>query len=116
MWICLNKAFLSIVHKDCAEDELLVRARREGDIERVFPGAKAQFTTGTDYAYRAVLKRHEVALAISGELFELDYGNFKDSCRDHELHNAYMGFWHVHGRLQKGGPYGHYPRGLKKSF
>ena len=25
MWICLNNAFLSIVHKDCAPDELLVR-------------------------------------------------------------------------------------------
>ena len=36
MWLMMNDCFLSIVAKDCKEDELLVRARRPGDIERVF--------------------------------------------------------------------------------
>ena len=37
MCLCLSDGFLSIVAKDCADDELLVRARRHGDIERTFP-------------------------------------------------------------------------------
>lgn len=49
MWLCLNSAFLSIVFKDCAEDELLVRARRKGDIEKVFPDAKVIRSTDSDY-------------------------------------------------------------------
>ena len=42
MWIMLSDSFLSIVHKDCAQDELLVRARRPSDIESVFPDAKVK--------------------------------------------------------------------------
>ena len=53
MWLCLNNAFLSIVDKDCAPDELLVRARRDGDIERVFPKAEVEVTLGNDYRCRA---------------------------------------------------------------
>ena len=34
MWICLNNAFLSVVSKDCRPDELLVRARRKGELLR----------------------------------------------------------------------------------
>jgi hypothetical protein len=37
MGIFLNDAFLSIVDKDGDGTTLLVRARRKGDIERVFP-------------------------------------------------------------------------------
>jgi len=40
MWIMTNNSYLSIVSKDCGPAELLVRARRAGDIERVFPDAK----------------------------------------------------------------------------
>ena len=36
MWIMMSDCFLSIVRKDCSPGQLLVRARREGDIEKVF--------------------------------------------------------------------------------
>ncbi|MCC7068518.1 MAG: hypothetical protein IT523_08695 [Burkholderiales bacterium] len=105
MWICLNDSFLSIVDKDCAEDELLVRARRDGDIERVFPDAIVSVLPGTDYRCRARIKRTEVAAAVAKRIVEIDYDNFKDGVRDRALHDAYLGVWSTLGRLQPGGPY-----------
>ena len=105
MWLCLNNAFLSIVDKDCAPDELLVRARRDGDIERVFPKAEVEVTLGNDYRCRARVKRADVAAAITQRVMSIDYGNFKGSTKDKPLHDAYMGVWSAIGKLQPGGPY-----------
>lgn len=105
MWLCLNDAFLSIVDKDCQADELLVRARRDGDIERVFPGAEVEVTLGNDYRCRARVKRADVAAAITRRVMNIDYGNFKGSTKDQPLHDAYMGVWSAIGKLQPGGPY-----------
>ena len=60
MWIMTNNSYLSIVSKDCGPAELLVRARRAGDIEKVFPNAKVTRQTGSDYLYRAILPRDVV--------------------------------------------------------
>lgn len=105
MWLCLNNAFLSIVHKDCAADELLVRARRDGDIERVFPTAQVRIIPGHDYRCRAIVKRSEVTAALNQMVAELSYKNFKDAVRDPKLHSAYMSVWSTMGKLQSGGPY-----------
>ena len=113
MWLSLNKCFLSIVHKDCKPDELLVRARRKGDIEKVFPAVIAKTTRGTDYAYRAVVKREVVAQALQDQVMNLNYSNFKDSVRDDALHRAYSSVWSIMGKLQEGGPYGN---GRKTAF
>lgn len=100
MWVCFTDSFLSIVHKDCADDELLVRARRKGDIERVFPGTKVTCNLTTDYLYRARVKRSAVADALMSQAMTLDYSNFKDTVQDDHLHNAYSAFWGVMYRLQ----------------
>jgi hypothetical protein len=105
MWICLNNAFLSVVHKECKADELLVRARRPGDIERVFPQAEVFEKRGSDYQFRAVLPRAEVAKAIAASVEAIDYGNFKGSVRDHRLHDAYARVWGVMAKLQPVPPY-----------
>lgn len=105
MWVCFSDCYLSIVAKDCAPDELLVRARRDGDIERVFPGARVSVSLNTDYRCRARIKRADVAAALAARVAAIDYGNFKDSTRDDALHSAYMGVWSSLGRLQPGGPY-----------
>lgn len=107
MWICLNDAFLSIVSKDCPPDCLLVRARRKGDIERTFPGFEVRESVGTDYRYRAVVPRRVVADTIAERLETVDYGNFKDSVADEDLHQAYMRVWSVMYGLQPP----HRPRG-----
>ena len=105
MWICLSDAFLSVVDKDCAPDELLVRARRDGDIEKLFADAKVEVTLGNDYRCRARVKRAEVAKVLAERVAAIDYSNFKGSTRDDELHDAYMDAWHAFGKLQPGGPY-----------
>ena len=44
MWICFSDlCFYPIVNKDCPPGSLLVRARRPGDIEKVF-GEKVKVT------------------------------------------------------------------------
>ncbi len=102
MWLCINDAFLSIVSKDCARDELLVRARRKGDIEKIFPGARVVVSTKTDYRFRAVVKRNDVADALRMEVSRITYENFKDSVTDKPLHDAYLRVWTVMETLQPG--------------
>lgn len=116
MWICLNRAFLSIVDKDCPADSLLVRARRAGDIESVFPKAKVARTVGNDYLFRAVVKRAEVVAAIAGEIEDIDYGNFKDSVEDKQLKGAYSSVWGVMSRLQPVPPYSTRRAGTRDLF
>ena len=105
MWLCLNSAFLSVVHKDCAEDELLIRARRDGDIEKIFPDAKVIRSTDSDYLYRAVVPRSEVATAMATQINNIDYGNFKSSVNDDVLHEAYLEVWQAMAKLQSSPPY-----------
>ena len=107
MWIFTNQAFLSIVSKDCAPDQLLVRARREGDIEKVFPNAQVRQTIGVDYLYRAVISRLDVAAAMVKAVNELKYSNFKDSIpyADKELKQACSRVWSIMADTQRIPPY-----------
>jgi hypothetical protein len=100
MWICLSDAFVSIVGHRHAPDLLLVRARREGDLERVFPGADVRRTPAADYLFRAEIPRDQVASAIARELLRIGYPNFKDSVPDDALHAAYSQFWTAMVRVQ----------------
>src|ERR1700747_564843 len=93
MWLVTNNRYLSIVSKDCGPAELLVRARRAGDIERVFPDAKVTRNTNSDYLYRAVLPRDVVKQALAEMIDHIDYPNFKDSVEDRSLHAAYVSAW-----------------------
>ena len=104
MWICLNNAFLSAVAKDCAADELLVRARVKNHITNVFPDAKVKTSDNTDYRFRAVVKRDAIAKALADQVKCIQYPNFKDSVRDDNLHSAYSRVWSAMYTLQsKGG-------------
>jgi hypothetical protein len=100
MWIMANNSYLSIVSKDCGPAELLVRARRAGDIEKVFPDAKVTRNTNSDYLYRAVLPRDVVKQALAAMIDHIDYPNFKDSVEDRSLHAAYVGVWCAMAGLQ----------------
>jgi hypothetical protein len=101
MWLLLNDAFLSIVHKDCERGEVLVRARRVGDIEKVFGRiAKVTRNTKSDYLYRAVISKDDLKAAIAREVDRITYRNFKDSVSDDKLHGAYIDVWTILSRLQ----------------
>ena len=106
MWVCLNSAFFSIFEQPQPGSEtLLVRARRKGDIEKVFPGAKVERTPGRDYLFRAMIDRELGAQAIADQVRQVSYPNFKDSVRDRKLHDVYARFWHGHASLQEIPPY-----------
>ena len=100
MWIMMNNSYLSIVSKDCGPTELLVRARRAGDIERLFPNAEVTLHTNSDYLYRAVLPRDAVKQALAAMVDHIDYPNFKDSVEDRSLHAAYVSVWCAMAGLQ----------------
>jgi hypothetical protein len=100
MWIMTNNSYLSIVSKDRGPSKLLVRARRAGDIEKVFPDAKVTRTTNRDYLYRAALPRNVVKQTLAAMIDKIDYPNFKDSVKDSSLHAAYVGVWHAMAGLQ----------------
>lgn len=90
MWVFMSDSFLSIVaHREHA-DFLLVRARAEGDIEKVFPQAKVHYTPTHDYAYRAILPRPVVAKALALYAEGIDYTNFKNSVHDRDRHGFYF--------------------------
>ena len=111
MWLMCNKSFVSIVDKASKPGCLMVRARRDGDIEMIFPGAKVKKTIGNDYLFRAEVPREEVAKRIADQVMGIDYDNFKDSVADDRLHSAYAGVWHTMARLQPIAPYSRGNRG-----
>lgn len=100
MWIYLNNSFLSIVqHKD-DPNILHVRARKESDIEAVFPDAVVKHTPSGDYKYRTDIERETVAQVIAQSVTGIDYTNFKNSVDDQQRHDVYMQLWSDSHRLQ----------------
>lgn len=105
MWICLSRAFLSIVEPSPGSENLLVRARRPGDIEAVFPGVAVEKRPERDYLFRALIPRDVVAQAVADSVRGISYGNFKNSVRNKKLHDAYAAVWSIMARLQPTPPY-----------
>lgn len=106
----LSDCFVSIVSKDCGPDELMVRARRPGDIEKLFPGVIVTEYTASDYHYRAAIKKTAIKAALANEVDRVTYDNFKSSVDDYPLHNAYMRVWTAMASLQPQAPYSGKPR------
>ena len=98
MWIFLKDSFLSVVaHRD-HPDDLLVRARKKGDIQRVFPEVAEQHTPCADYPYRATIPRARVAEVLSEQARAIAYDNFKNRVEDDARHDAYLECWAVMAR------------------
>lgn len=76
-------------------DNLLVRARIKGDIQRVFPGAKVEETPLRDYRFRAFIPRSSVADAIHQRVMGNFATNFKNSVSEDLRHDAYARIWGV---------------------
>jgi hypothetical protein len=71
MWVFVREGYVSIVEDRLNPDILIVRARIKGDIEAVWPDAEVIHTPVlADYAFRARLKREEVAAGIADQVFE----------------------------------------------
>ena len=93
MWIFLNNSYLSIVRHRDEPDQLLVRARNNGDIEAVFPRAIVKITPQADYLFRAVIDESLVAATIKTAILDIDYDNFKDSIADARYHDTCLNVW-----------------------
>lgn len=110
MWLMLKDAFFSIVKKDCGPNEVLVRARRPGDIEKVFGDRyRATCVTDADYLYRAVIPVSVVGRELVNELFKIGYPNFKNAVKDEDLHDAYAKVWLAMSQIQNPPPYSTVP-------
>jgi len=103
MWIFLSDAFLSVVGErdNSTGPRLLVRARRQGDIERVFAEAETFQVPGADYAFRAWLPRERVAAVIQQQVEAIRYPSFKDSISDRAYHDAALAAWSAMHRYQQ---------------
>ena len=102
MWVIMNKAYFSIVENKNNRDELLVKARVAGDIERIFPDAEVLKNIGTDYLYRASIPKTVVSNKLKNEIENIDYGNFKNSVpwEDELRHDVYFNVWNELSKLQ----------------
>jgi hypothetical protein len=114
MWVMLYDCFFSIVAKDCAADELMVRARRKGDINKVWKTAKVTCYTKSDYRYRAAIKKVDIIAALSTEIMDIDYDNFKNAVQDKAYHDALLTVWTAMANLQEVPPYSGYNKSTRK--
>lgn len=108
MWLFASDAFLSVVQDPSDQDILIVRARREGDIDTLFPNADVVRRPERDYLFRAFISREDVAAVVADYVMGLDYTNFKDSVRANDYHGACNRVWDVMADLQETPPYSGY--------
>ena len=101
MWICLNDAFISAVESDDDPSILKVRARKKEHLKQLFPERTIYTTKHTDYAHRVFVGRKAFTKMLAQRVAEIDYGNFKDSVKDNDLHNLYADFWELHWKYQQ---------------
>lgn len=90
MWIFAKDAFLSIVQHDTDRRLLRVRARIEGDIERVFPEAQVIQSPGSEYRYEVNLSRERVSQALTLRVQHIDYYSVTGSIEDAERWSVYV--------------------------
>lgn len=100
MWLFTRDGFFSIVEDKTNENNLLVRARVKGDLEKLFPGIEVREEAGTDYRYRASVTRQEAADRIGQMISWITYGNFKASIRDKRRSKFYDAVWQIMAMMQ----------------
>lgn len=80
MWLFTRNSFLSLIADHDDPNMLMVRARMRGDIHHLWPQVVVEVSPPwRDYKYRARIPRTEVAEALSREITQLSYGNFKEA-------------------------------------
>lgn len=100
MWFFGSESFLSVVQHKQNPAILVVRSRRPGHIQKMFPTANVETLDGRDYQFRAELPREVVAQRMQQYVMEMTATNFKDSVKDKIYHDACYGVWHCMERIQ----------------
>ena len=104
MWVIMNQSYFSVVKDRNKENHLLVRARVQGDIERLFPKVQVLVNAGRDYKYRASIPKWVVSKRMKEKIEEIDYDNFKNSIPVEDVfrHDVYFDVWAKLMQLQQG--------------
>lgn len=111
MWLVHPElGFFSVVQKP-GDTHLTIRARFEGDLERLRDGpmpdlGRTTVTPSADYRFRAVIGHDEFASGLAKIALLLDYDNFKARSAEVDGHgeryNAYQQVWAALYRAQRG--------------
>ncbi|MBN2329850.1 MAG: hypothetical protein JXR73_22100 [Candidatus Omnitrophica bacterium] len=103
MWLFTSQSFLSIVVDKNNPERRLVRARRRGDIEKLFPNAQVFEDPSADYRYRAFVSVEELIEMTTDYIRGMHYANFKNSipAGENDYHNACFDVWSVMRKLQE---------------
>ncbi len=97
MWLFLKNSFLSVVEDRNDKNNLLVRSRIKGDIEKIFSDAEILQIPNSDYKFRSFIPRYKVIEKIKEELENINYPNFKNEVGKHDLERAsnYSKIWQI---------------------
>lgn len=102
MWFCFNTGFISAVQNRHDSTGLVVRARRIGILQELFPDKNIIEGGSADYQYRVFIGKDEFAEIVKDKILNtIDYSNFKSSVDDEDLHEMYNRFWTIHYGYQK---------------
>jgi hypothetical protein len=96
----MDNCFVSAVQDRDDPNGLVVRARKQEHLTRLFPSKGIAITPEADYAVRVYITKAEFAAVVSERITAISYDNFKHSVRDHRLHQLYSDFWKLHRRYQ----------------
>lgn len=100
MWVYCKSGFFSAVRHATRKNTVHVRARFEGDLERLCEEhgvkSKVEYTPNNDYKWRMDFSAARWANIMKKESEGIDYLNFKNAVHDGtERDSAYMNVWGV---------------------
>ena len=103
MWIFCKLGFFSAVEHRERPDNLLIRARFKGDLERLYKAmdqisrsecGPIQETPDADYRYRMECPKIWFSEVLREQAEEIDYDNFKNAVHEGTVRDgAYMDVW-----------------------
>ena len=94
-WVFQNNSCLSIVENRNNKDELLVRSRIKGNIEKFPPDYDVFEMKNSDYNFLSFVKKTYVSSKLKNIVEEINSDNFKNviSPDQHERHHSYLNVW-----------------------
>ena len=102
MWIFFRDSFISLTRHNEDPSLLLVRARVESDILRLWPDVTVSVTPDADYHYRAALSQAEVVRVMDERIAAISYTtDFKGGVKEPDRHDAYLRVWSAMGQFQR---------------
>jgi hypothetical protein len=114
----MRDSFVSVVVDRERPSNLLVRARREGDVQNLLtgfqPGLRVVQTDHADYRFRASVSRPVFERAFKAQAAAIDYSNFKDAVDEDDgyRHDVYSRVWGAALSLDARRPLRNWPEDL----